>query len=97
MTGDEADDWTLLANCRGMADALFPDGKEQRRARRICADCPVQARCLAEALDSRIEWGVWGGMTERERRKLLRDRPDVTNWREVLEAEIRTPAGSRTD
>ncbi|MEA5644064.1 MAG: WhiB family transcriptional regulator [Cutibacterium granulosum] len=87
MTGNEADDWTLLANCRGMADALFPDGKEQRRARRICTDCAVRSRCLAEALDNRIEWGVWGGMTERERRKLLRERPDVTSWRDVLAAD----------
>ncbi|ERF56889.1 WhiB family transcriptional regulator [Cutibacterium granulosum] len=90
MTGNEADDWTLLANCRGMADALFPDGKEQRRARRICTDCAVRSRCLAEALDNRIEWGVWGGMTERERRKLLRERPDVTSWRDVLAADSHT-------
>ena len=40
--------------------------------------------CLAEALDSRVQWGVWGGMTERERRRLLRSRPDITSWREVL-------------
>ena len=40
--------------------------------------------CLAEALDNRIEWGVWGGMTERERRLLLRQRTDVRSWRSVL-------------
>ena len=84
---NEADDWTLQANCRGMADALFPDGKEQRRARRICTDCRVRPECLAEALDNRLEWGVWGGMTERERRRLLRERPDVTSWRDVLLAD----------
>jgi hypothetical protein len=39
---------------------------------------------LAEALDNRIEWGVWGGMTERERRLLLRQRSDVTSWRSIL-------------
>lgn len=70
-----------------MTDALFPDGKEQRVARRICAGCRVRTRCLAEALDNRIEWGVWGGMTERERRRLLRERPDVKSWRAVLTAE----------
>jgi WhiB family transcriptional regulator, redox-sensing transcriptional regulator len=37
------------------------------------------------ALDNGIEFGVWGGMTERERRALLRRRPDVTSWRELLE------------
>ena len=84
---NEADDWTLQANCRGMADALFLDGKEQRRARRICTDCRVRPECLAEALDNRLEWGVWGGMTERERRRLLRECPDVTSWRDVLLAD----------
>ncbi len=43
--------------------------------------CPVRTECLAEALDNQIEWGVWGGMTERERRALLRRRPNVTSWR----------------
>ena len=46
--------------------------------------CPVRGECLAEALDNRIEWGVWGGMTERERRALLRKRSDVQSWRRVL-------------
>lgn len=84
-------DWTLKAKCREMADALFPEGKDQKRARAICAGCPVQSECLAEALDNRIEWGVWGGMTERERRQLLRTRPDIESWRDVL-VERREPA-----
>ena len=41
----------------------------------------------AEALDDRVEWGVWGGLTERERRALLRQRPDVTSWHSFLMAE----------
>jgi WhiB family redox-sensing transcriptional regulator len=45
----------------------------------------VRTECLAEALDNQIEWGVWGGMTERERRALLRRRPNAS-WRAVLEA-----------
>jgi WhiB family redox-sensing transcriptional regulator len=45
----------------------------------------VRTECLADALDYRIEFGVWGGMTERERRALLRRRPDVISWRELLE------------
>ena len=44
-----------------------------------------RAACLAEALDNEIEWGVWGGLTERERRALLRKRPNVTSWRQLLE------------
>ena len=46
---------------------------------------PRAHQCLAEALDNQIEWGVWGGMTERERRALLRRRP-TASWRAVLEA-----------
>ncbi|PID51055.1 MAG: WhiB family transcriptional regulator [Propionibacteriales bacterium] len=83
----EQQDWTLQAQCRGMEDALFPDGKDQKRARQLCSGCPVQAVCLAEALDNRIEWGVWGGMTERERRRLLKEREEITSWREVLCAD----------
>lgn len=82
------DDWPLRAKCRGMNDALFPEGKDQKKAKVICMGCPVRAQCLAEALDNRIEWGVWGGMTERERRQLLRQRPDVTSWAAVLNAAI---------
>lgn len=47
--------------------------------------CPVRAECLAEALDNRIDFGVWGGMTERERRALLRRRPEVRSWRGLLD------------
>lgn len=67
-----------------MGDALFPEAVDQKRARGVCMGCPVRYDCLAEALDNRIEWGVWGGMTERERRLLLRQRPDVRSWRSVL-------------
>jgi len=80
----EVSEWTLQAKCRDMADALFPEGKDQKRARSVCVGCPVRSECLAEALDNRIEWGVWGGMTERERRALLRQRPDIDSWYDVL-------------
>jgi len=78
------EEWTARANCRGMEDALFPDASDQKRARIVCSGCPVRYECLAEALDNRIEWGVWGGMTERERRLLLRQRSDVVSWNSVL-------------
>ncbi len=78
------DDWTLQAKCRGRQDELFPEGADQKRVRALCCGCPVRTECLAEALDNRIEWGVWGGMTERERRQLLRQRSDVQNWSLVL-------------
>lgn len=83
MDGDQT--WHARAQCRDQdPDRLFVRGAEQRQARRVCAGCPVRAWCLAEALDHRVEFGVWGGMTERERRALLRRRPDVRSWTEVL-------------
>ena len=85
-------DWAVHAKCRGMEDALFPEASEQKRARQLCLGCPVRFECLAEALDNRIEWGVWGGMTERERRQLLRQRSDVTSWSSVLVGQSPQPA-----
>ncbi|WP_262402460.1 WhiB family transcriptional regulator [Actinomadura sp. CNU-125] len=79
-------DWTARAACRNAdPDALFVQGAAQNRAKLICRGCPVRTECLADALDNRIEFGVWGGMTERERRALLRRRPDVRSWRDLLE------------
>ncbi|MEU5692415.1 WhiB family transcriptional regulator [Actinosynnema sp. NPDC020468] len=79
-------DWWVLASCRDEdEERLFVRGAEQRRAKLVCLGCPVRTECLAEALDNRIEYGVWGGMTERERRALRRRRPDVRSWRELLE------------
>jgi WhiB family transcriptional regulator, redox-sensing transcriptional regulator len=81
------DDWTVAAACRGMdPDELFVQGAAQNRAKAVCSGCPVRTECLADALDNRVEFGVWGGMTERERRALLRRRPDVTSWRRLLES-----------
>jgi WhiB family transcriptional regulator, redox-sensing transcriptional regulator len=79
-------DWTTRAACKGTdPDELFVQGAAQNRAKLICRGCPVRTECLADALDNGIEFGVWGGMTERERRALLRRRPDVTSWRDLLE------------
>ena len=80
--------WTDRARCRRIdPDALFVQGAAQNRAKLICRGCPVRTQCLTDALDSRIEFGVWGGMTERERRALLRGHPQVTDWASVL-AEV---------
>lgn len=79
------DDWAQRAACRTeQPDELFVRGAEQNKAKQVCAGCPVRTECLAEALDNQIEWGVWGGMTERERRALLRRQPHAS-WRKVLE------------
>lgn len=80
--------WTALGACRNASpDDLFVEGAAQRAAREVCATCTVRLECLIDALDHRMVFGVWGGMTERERRALLRRFPDVTSWREQLEAE----------
>ncbi len=81
------DNWADNASCKGARpDELFVRGAAQNRVKQICGQCPVKTECLAEALDNNMEWGVWGGTTERERRALLRRRPNVTSWRGLLEA-----------
>lgn len=72
------------AACRSDPDAMFVDGKEQHLAKEVCTPCPLRPECLAEALQYRIEFGVWGGMTERERRALLRRHPHVDDWAHLL-------------
>jgi WhiB family transcriptional regulator, redox-sensing transcriptional regulator len=80
-------DWPSEAACHGAEpDDLFVPGAAQNRAKAVCMGCPVRTECLADALDNRTEFGIWGGMTERERRALLRRRPAVTSWRSLLEA-----------
>lgn len=78
-------EWVTLAKCRdGDPDALFVRGAAQRRAAAICRHCPVMLQCRADALDNRVEFGVWGGLTERQRRALLRKNPHITSWAEYL-------------
>ncbi|MEU6625095.1 WhiB family transcriptional regulator [Streptomyces litmocidini] len=81
------DRWMVSGLCRTThADDLFVEGAAQNRAKALCTGCPVRAECLAHALDGRIEHGVWGGMTERERRALLKRRPLVRSWARLLDA-----------
>jgi WhiB family transcriptional regulator, redox-sensing transcriptional regulator len=84
--------WTSRGACLSIApDDLFVQGAAQRSARSVCFGCTVKLECLADALDNRVEFGVWGGMTERERRALLRRRPDVASWRDLLVVAGRSP------
>lgn len=86
-------DWADAACGSNDPDELFVSGAAQNHAKSICQSCPVRTECLADSLDNRIEFGVWGGMTERERRALLRRRPDVTSWK-LLFAEARAEHAS---
>ncbi|MER7982973.1 MULTISPECIES: WhiB family transcriptional regulator [unclassified Streptomyces] len=91
-------DWGEDAACRtGDSDALFADGPGQNRAKTICTGCSVRTECLADALDNRIEWGVWGGMTECERRALLRRRPRAASWKKVLLDGKAAQSGARSE
>ncbi len=68
--------WMSRGSCRNYpAAAFFPsDGVGVDAARKICAECPVKTSCLEYALAERIEHGVWGGCSERERRRILKRR-----------------------
>ena len=73
--------WVTKARCRSTdPDELFVRGAAQRKAALICRHCPVIVECAVDALDNRVEFGVWGGMTERQRRVLLKQHPDVDSW-----------------
>jgi WhiB family transcriptional regulator, redox-sensing transcriptional regulator len=69
-------DWMAEGNCASRPPSVFfpSDGVGVDTARRICADCPVKDTCLEYALENRIDHGVWGGTSERERRRLLKAR-----------------------
>jgi WhiB family redox-sensing transcriptional regulator len=66
--------WRAQAACRGLeTDIFFPATDEEAEpAKAICAACPVREECLEYALTTRQEDGVWGGLTETERRRLRR-------------------------
>ena len=78
--------WVSKALCRTTdPDELFVRGAAQRKAAVICRHCPVMQECGADALDNKVEFGVWGGMTERQRRALLKQHPEVSSWSDYFE------------
>lgn len=73
--------WVVQARCaEDPPDSLFVRGAAQRQAKQRCLGCPVRLECLADALQWQCDFGVWGGLTERERRAIRRRYPDVTDW-----------------
>jgi WhiB family redox-sensing transcriptional regulator len=68
--------WQSKAACRGLEATIFyPDPEEDgSEAKAVCSVCPVRQPCLEWALSNREKEGVWGGATERERRRILRQR-----------------------
>lgn len=68
--------WRQRAACRGVdPDIFYPvTDEEAEDAKAICRSCPVEQACLEWALANRESDGVWGGATERERRRIIRRR-----------------------
>lgn len=77
--------WQDRAACRGMnPDLFFPArGEETRQAKKVCARCPVREECLDFALENAEKFGIWGGLSERERRGERRRRGGVYEMRRV--------------
>ena len=68
--------WRDRAACRGIDPEIFypVSDEDAAEAKSICAVCPVREACLEYALANRERDGVWGGATERERRRMIRQR-----------------------
>jgi hypothetical protein len=73
-TLEPAGQWLKSAPCKADPEAMFPSSSkaEIENAKSICHYCPVIQKCGQWALDNREQYGVWGGMSEAERRSLLR-------------------------
>ena len=75
LAGDaDGESWQERALCAETdPEAFFPEkGGSTREAKRICAQCEVRVECLEYALESDERFGIWGGLSERERRRLQR-------------------------
>ncbi|WP_433471098.1 WhiB family transcriptional regulator [Saccharomonospora azurea] len=73
------EEWWHSAACRDEDPELFfpvsnmgPSAQQTARAKAVCARCPVRAECLSYALDNGLDHGIFGGLTEHERRDLVR-------------------------
>jgi WhiB family transcriptional regulator, redox-sensing transcriptional regulator len=69
-------DWVEQAHCGGVnPDLFFPErGASTRDAKAVCRVCPVREECLDYALAANERFGIWGGLSERERRAAKRRR-----------------------
>ncbi len=73
---ESGQDWQDYANCLGLdPDLFFPErGEITDEAKEVCRGCDVQNDCLEFALQTGEKFGIWGGMSERERRRIRRQR-----------------------
>jgi WhiB family redox-sensing transcriptional regulator len=74
--GSEDRLWQSRANCMGVdPDLFFPErGASTREAKEVCRGCVVREDCLEYALANGEKFGIWGGLSERERRRIRRAR-----------------------
>ena len=74
----EERNWRAEGGCRAVnPEVMFPapdDVDAVEAAKQVCAGCPVRARCLVDAMTDWQDHGVWGGLSEKERRALRRSR-----------------------
>ena len=73
---EDTTDWKARANCMGVdPDLFFPErGMSTREAKEVCRGCVVREDCLEYALANGEKFGIWGGLSERERRRIRRAR-----------------------
>lgn len=95
-TSDELETkgWQDLANCLGVdPDLFFPErGASTREAKEVCRGCVVREDCLEYALANGEKFGIWGGLSERERRRIRRQRSSAR--RAALEGEAADGVGA---
>ncbi|MEX1178864.1 MAG: WhiB family transcriptional regulator [Nitriliruptor sp.] len=76
LPSDLAADWRADAACRELDIEIFfaVDEASQREAIAVCETCPVRSSCLEHAIANREHYGVWGGVREQDRKRLVRAR-----------------------
>jgi WhiB family redox-sensing transcriptional regulator len=78
-------DWRAHGACaKTDPDLFFAVGAlEHKQAKLVCRTCPVRRECLSYAMDAPVDHGIWGGLTERERRRYRRKAPGG-DWRSAM-------------
>ncbi len=93
--GFDRPEWMAYAKCTGVdPDMFYPErGAPGTEAKEVCRGCAVREECLEHALVNGEKFGIWGGLSERERRRVRRRRPTVT--RHCLWAPCQKPFAPR--
>lgn len=90
--------WRDDAACRGLdTNWFFPErGEITEQAVAVCALCPSRLPCLTYALDNLIREGVWGGLSENQRRRLRKGRPRTVTCAHCFQRYVFVPSGPRS-